>query len=155
MKQWGRPIVMRVALGAIVVALSGCAVYGRHGRVRVGVSLPIFIPIPIPVPGPRDAPQPEYPQQPPPQPIPTPAPPPPSPSPPPVERPVYPSAGSPQDGAYVGYGTVRSIETSPHRGMVRVVVMLDNRSVRTFDLPGTNLRIGERVRVEGDRIYRS
>jgi hypothetical protein len=38
--------------------------------------------------------------------------------------------------------------------MVRVGVMLDSRAMRYFDLPGTNLHIGERVRVEGERIFR-
>jgi hypothetical protein len=140
----GKRIVMRITLGAIVVALSGCAVYGHHGRVRFGVSLPGVIAIPIPVP--RHEPQPEYPQPPPPAP---------APSPPPAERQVYPSAGSQhRGGAYVEYGSVRSIEASPYRGMLRVGVALDNRGVRYVDLPGTDLRVGERVRLEGDRIYR-
>ena len=143
----GKRLVTRVTLGAIVLALSGCAVYGHHGRVRFGVSWPGVIAIPIPIPVPRHEPQTA------PQPAPVPAPEP-APAPPP-ERQVYPSAGSPHGGgAYAEYGTVRSIETSPYRGMVRVGITLDNRGVRYVDLPGTNLRIGERVRMEGDRIYR-
>lgn len=143
----GKRFVMRITIGAMVAALSGCAVYGHHGRVRVGVAFPAVIPIPIPIP--RHEPQPEYPQPAPP------APPPPAPAPPPpVERQVYPSAGSPRGGAYAEFGTVRSIETSPYRGMLRVGVLLDNRGVRYVDLPGTDLRIGERVRMEGERIYR-
>lgn len=136
-----RRIVMRVALGAGALVLSGCAVYGGHGRVRVGVAFPAVIPIPIPIP--QHEPQPEYPQ-----------PPPPAPPPPPPERQVYPSAGAPRSGAYGEYGTVRSIEPSPYRGMLRVSVLLDNRGVRWVDLPGTDLRVGERVRMEGERIYR-
>lgn len=142
MSSWTR-WAASATLVLMAAGLSGCAVYGHHGRVRVGVALPLPAIIPIPIPIPRHEPQPEYPQQPPP------------PAPPPEQPYGYPSAGGGQGrGAYAEYGSVRSVETSPYRGMVRVGVMLDNRSLRYFDLPGTDLRIGERVRVEGDRIYR-
>jgi hypothetical protein len=144
-----RRFVTIATLAAVAIGSSGCAFHGRHGRVHVGVALP-----PIVIPIPRHEPQPEYPPAPAPAPTPAPLPPPPvEPAPPPAHGP-YPSAGSPGPGAYVEYGSVRSIETSPYRGMVRVGVMLDSRAMRYFDLPGTNLRIGERVRVEGERIFR-
>jgi hypothetical protein len=146
-RRWAKRLVACITVGTTMAWLSGCAVYGHHGRVRVGVALPAVIPIPIPVP--RHEPQPEYPQPPPPSP-----PPPPQSAPPSADRQVYPSAGSPRGSEYAEYGAVRSIETSPYRGMVRVGVLLDNRGVRYVDLPGTNLRIGERVRMEGDRLYR-
>lgn len=140
-------LIRVTALALIAAGLAGCAIHGRHGRVRVGVNLPVIVPIPIPVP--RHEPLPDHPTAPPPQPAPQPAPPPPA-EPAPYQ---FPSAGSPREGAYVAYGTVRFVEAAP-RNMVRVTVTMDSGAPRFFDLPGTNLRPGERVRISGDRIER-
>jgi outer membrane lipoprotein SlyB len=54
-------------------------------------------------------------------------------------------------GAVIG----NEIEKNQRGDGVRVTVQLDRGGMRRFDFgPGTDLRVGDRVRIEGDRIYR-
>jgi hypothetical protein len=142
--------VMKAALLATLAAsLAACVVVpGRHGRVggHVRVALPVPV-IPIPVPVPRHEPEPA--------PYPTP-------SPHPYPSSGYPSSGSQGPGGYpqaggalAMFGVVRQIDPAVgrHAG-TRVTVQLDDRSWRQFEAPWGAWRVGDRVRMEGDRIHR-
>ncbi len=140
-------------LATVVVGLSACVVApGRHGRigghVRVAIPAPI-IPIPIPIPVPRHESQPA--------PYPAPS----HPSGHGYPSSGYPSSGYPSSdypragGNHALHGVVRNIESAPGRhGGARVTVQLDDRSWRHFEAPWGVWRVGDRVRLEGDRIHR-
>ncbi len=145
------------AIGLALLAMSACVlVPGRHGRLRVGVALPVPV-IRVHIPGPAHAPLPQHhgghgPQHdgyPPPQPH--------APAPYPGRvDPGYPTAGHAPDA--MPFGTVRSVESvaggyGRSAGM-RLVVDLDSREVRAFDMPyGGRWRVGDRVRIDGNHVY--
>lgn len=153
-----RPIVRLAAAATLVgtaLIASGCALYASpHGRVRVGVHVPLPVPV-IRVPvytgghhSPHQAPAPypssSYPST-------------------PHPAPAYPSGGgahgypSAGHGAYVVGGVIRSVESLGPRGYdvgVRVTVLMDDHSTRSFNMPLADWRVGERVRVEGARLVR-
>lgn len=147
------------AVACLSLVASGCALYATpHGRVRVGVSVPLPVPVirvpvygashPVPAPAPAPAPQ-AYP----PSSYPAPSHPPAS-YPPSGHGGAYPSAG------YVSHaqaGVVRSVESLGPRGHdngLRVTVMLDDQSLRSFHVPWSDWRVGDRVRVDGGRLLR-
>ncbi len=147
MNRWFR---LGVALVA-VASQTACVLYpGRHGRVRVGVALPVPV-IRVSIPGPPHPVPAPYESQPPQhQPQHHPQPP---------HRPDggYPSAGHAPSS--MQFGVVRSIEGSQvghgRQSSLRVVVELDSRAVRVFDVAhGSGWRVGDRVRVDGAQLLR-
>lgn len=157
-----RPIVRlsaAIALVGTALVASGCALYATpHGRVRVGVHIPLPVPVirvPVytgghhaphhsPAPAPAPYPSSSYPST-------------------PHPSPAYPSSGhahgypSAGHGTYALGGVIRSVESLGPRGYdagVRVSVLMDDQSMRSFNVPLADWRVGDRVRVEGARLVR-
>jgi hypothetical protein len=155
------PTRLAAVLGVVLV-VQGCAVRAGPGRLRVAIPVPIPMPvIRVPVytePAVVVAPSPVV--------VAPAAPPHASPEAPmPTAQGGYPSAGptTPAAGANLptagasSLGVVRSIEGlgSPGReSVLRVTVLMDNQTLRRFDVPHSDWRVGQRVRIEGDRLVR-
>ncbi len=145
--RWGAALMVVVSMTACVL------VPGRHGRLRVGVALPVPV-IRVQIPGPvyTHAPAPYHhdhgtrPHD-------------SGPSAPPASRGErgYPTAGYGHEG--VDYGVVRSVESigagHARGGATRLVVDMDGRGLRAFDTsPDHHWRVGDRVRVERNQVFR-